>query len=413
MSIESSQDPVADLDKRRIRELEQRLSVSEQELLDARKRINNQDALINMMNQDIRGPLYSIMELASLAKEDKASAEKLDLYLKQASQSGASIHESLTDVIMLHHLAMHELHPVPEEIPLKDPFRKAKKEIGRFLLHNRLVFTLSDRELSDMTISADYALFSTAVQKLVKTAAYYAKRDSKIRLRVGRTPSETGFVSLLFACEFRTSRLPENAFHVLGIPVEELNMNLALDVNAADLNQLLLRALTAALGCREINVDTEDLKHCTLSFLLRFPLLEESRLKKHHFKNALKGKKILVADDDEIHLAIVERLLQEKGVTVTTVCDGAEALHIYRSEHGKFDLILMDVIMPDISGIEVTRQIRESSMIPQADTIPIVAMSVNTTREQYESGLAAGMDAYLPKPVDSDRLYRTIEKYLR
>lgn len=124
------------------------------------------------------------------------------------------------------------------------------------------------------------------------------------------------------------------------------------------------------------------------------------------------GKRILVADDDEINLAVIEKLLQDKGADVVTVRDGGETVDTFWYDRGRFDLILLDIIMPELNGIETAKQIRATSVLPNSKVIPIIAMTVNVFPEKYEQSLSAGMNAYLLKPIDPVLLYQTIAQYL-
>ena len=136
-------------------------------------------------------------------------------------------------------------------------------------------------------------------------------------------------------------------------------------------------------------------------------------MEKHtDWKKVFSGKRILMADDDELNLAIIGNLLREQGAEVHTVRDGREALYTYRAEHGVFDLIIMDIVMPDLSGLEVVRRIRRTHLYPGAKTIPIVALTVNSSEEDREKSLAAGMNAHLVKPVSPDTFFPALEKLL-
>lgn len=120
------------------------------------------------------------------------------------------------------------------------------------------------------------------------------------------------------------------------------------------------------------------------------------------------GKKLLLAEDNELNAEIAEILLMDKGADVTLAKDGKQALEQFEaSQPGAFDAILMDVMMPVMDGLAATRAIRRLNR-PDAKTIPIIAMTANAYREDAEVCIRAGMNAHLAKPLDMGKVLATI-----
>jgi CheY-like chemotaxis protein len=119
--------------------------------------------------------------------------------------------------------------------------------------------------------------------------------------------------------------------------------------------------------------------------------------------------RILVAEDNPVNQAVARRLLQKRGHIVTTVDNGREALAAV--ERGTFDLILMDVQMPEMDGLEATAAIRRREQ-GSGVHLPILAMTAHAMKGDEEQCLAAGMDGYIAKPVHSEELLATIDRYL-
>ena len=120
------------------------------------------------------------------------------------------------------------------------------------------------------------------------------------------------------------------------------------------------------------------------------------------------GRKVLLVDDNEISLDISEKLLVNKGVEVVKARNGKEAVDIFCKEDGMFDLIIMDILMPVMDGLTATRMIRS---MPDAKTIPIIALTVNAFHEHFEESLQAGMNAHLVKPIEPGSLYQTLTRF--
>jgi signal transduction histidine kinase len=124
-----------------------------------------------------------------------------------------------------------------------------------------------------------------------------------------------------------------------------------------------------------------------------------------------KGRHILLAEDVEVNREIVHVLLEPTHIEIDSATNGIEALDMFTKDPGRYDLIFMDVQMPEMDGLEATRRIRALEA-PQAQTVPIVAMTANVFREDIEKCLAAGMNDHVGKPLDFDEVIAKLRLYL-
>ena len=130
-------------------------------------------------------------------------------------------------------------------------------------------------------------------------------------------------------------------------------------------------------------------------------------------KVALKGVKVLMAEDNDLNAEIAMIQLAEYGLQVTRAVDGKEAVQLFEaSARGTFDVILMDIMMPNMNGFEATQAIRSLSR-EDAKAIPIIAMTANAFAEDVEASLKAGMNAHIAKPIDMEAVLRTLGRYLQ
>ena len=119
--------------------------------------------------------------------------------------------------------------------------------------------------------------------------------------------------------------------------------------------------------------------------------------------------RVLIAEDNRINQVVTLRMLEKHGFQVLVAKNGREALEILQWE--TVDLILMDVQMPEMDGLEATRRIRELERKTGAH-VPILAMTANALQGDRDKCLGSGMDGYLTKPVQSNQLYQAIEDVL-
>ena len=166
----------------------------------------------------------------------------------------------------------------------------------------------------------------------------------------------------------------------------------------------------------DIAFQSEQGKGTVFTVHLRFRIndhavpTEKSRAELPH--HSVIGANILLAEDNELNAEIAEFSLEHAGMTVTVAHDGSEALELFEnSAIGEYDLILMDVMMPVLDGIEATRRIRASGRA-DAETVPIFAMTANAFSDDVTDCLAAGMNEHITKPINGDALISKIECYM-
>jgi CheY-like chemotaxis protein len=130
------------------------------------------------------------------------------------------------------------------------------------------------------------------------------------------------------------------------------------------------------------------------------------------FSDDYTGCALLLAEDVEINREIVLALLEPMNLTIDCAENGAAAVRLFSEEPNKYDLIFMDLQMPEMDGLEATRRIRLME-VPRAKDIPIVAMTANVFREDIEQCLEAGMNGHIGKPIDLNDVLDTLGRYLR
>ena len=162
----------------------------------------------------------------------------------------------------------------------------------------------------------------------------------------------------------------------------------------------------------EINLESELHKGSNFSFTLELKYLENVEEVKDSSEKSLdlKGKHILIVEDNELNMEIIHTILDKYEAKIEEAYDGQQALErIRQSKEGEYALILMDIMMPVMNGYEATKMIRSLDR-EDAKVIPIIAMTANAFTEDRLRAKEAGMNEHIAKPFDVKLLVKIIHK---
>ena len=377
-----------------------------------RSKLSQSDMLLQKLNNSVRGPLYSVMELARIALNDNLSPDQTADYLAMIERSGRAMNESIDDIMALRQIYMNEVHIHPLRIYIIDLLNRLKSDLEKSLDNYKTSFNVSDDKMMDTAILVDYTALLQVCRKISKNSGFMSYQK-KIDFIIDKVTEDAGSITLKLSMSFSEFSLTSTLVDGLTMPYKTIQSNIEKGCCTIDSRCLIIRYYLHAMGTDTIDIENESNGSTVVSINLSFPIVSRKDFAKLDLDSIdFTGKRILVADDDNVNLKVIEKLLLEKNAEFVTVRDGKEALHTFRDEHGRFDLILMDIIMPDMSGLDVTRKIRQTKTLPNAKSIPIIAMTVNALDENYYESKAAGMNAHLVKPIEPERLYATIAEYL-
>ena len=251
------------------------------------------------------------------------------------------------------------------------------------------------------------------LMNLVSNAVKYGRPNGRIRAVSQVVPLDAGRVRYTFTCEDNGVGMSEEFQKHLFEPFMQEKEDARTRYQGTGLGLSIVKRLVEAMGGAITFTSRKDVGttfRVSLPFALdRQYLPERTALPPH---SALENVHVLLVEDNELNMEIAEFLLQGQGASVTRAWNGRQALDAFAaSAPGTYDIILMDIMMPVMNGMEAARAIRALER-PDAASIPIVAMSANAFSDDVQQSLDAGMNAHIAKPVEEQTLLRVMETYL-
>ena len=393
-------------------EANERMEQLRHALRDANNQITEKNAFLKLMSQNIRSPLYSIMGLTRIAQDTKDGS--LDTYLHKISMSGTYMTETIDDILDLRRIANHEVVLHPEPIRMNEFLATINGMLQPVVDDRELVFTLNAENLTNLRVKADPHAMQQILTKMVRSAIGYTVKGSRINLNVRELFRSTDKVTLEFSVECLGIVIDQERLKVLFQPYDYLQSIIEEDARSIDIALVILKSYALAMGADTLTAESDEGKGTKLSISLTVPFMEEDSIvsaPRDEVTRDFSGLRVLIVDDNEINLEVGEKLLFNKGCDVVSARNGQDAINCYVQDEGKYDLIIMDIVMPVMDGLEAAKQIRQMD-IPGSGTVPIIAMTADAFKDNFEESFQAGMNAHLVKPISPERLYSVMSDVL-
>ena len=325
------------------------------------------------------------------------------------------MNESIEDILELRRIATEEIRLYPEPVALNRVLSDVLHAVSPIAQGTDLLLTADASGVKTRGFLADKQCLRQILQKLIRCAISYTGDGGCIQLNVQELFCSRNMVTMEFSVESRGVILDKERITSLFRPYNFLRDTLNDEISDVDITLMILKKYLQVMNADSMTAESVEGKGTRLSVTLNFYREEneaEDLSRNQETLPDLSGTRFLVVDDNKISLEIGKRLLLPRGAEVVTAENGKEALDIYRKANGRFDLIFMDVLMPVMDGLEATRAIRSMSNIPGSLEIPIVAMTANAFRKNFEESFRAGMNAHLVKPIEPVNFYSIIAELL-
>ena len=368
------------------------------------------------MSHDIRTPMNAIIGYAELAGKHLSDSDKLNEYIKNIQVCGKKMLSIIDNVLELARIENNKA-VLEESITKADDsldscvimFRNSIKE-----KHQELIV---DKEIQYPYLYMDNAHVSEIILNILSTAIKYTGEGGKICCSLKQKPYEKeGWCLLEISVADNGIGISEDFQQHIFESFSRERTSTASGIEGTGLGMGIVKKLVDLM---KGTIEVESKLGEGSTFTVRIPCLiakqeeiSEKRLIKQEDKKSLAGKRILLAEDNDINAEIAMELLKEEGLILERAENGVICVEkLEKAPEGYYDLILMDVQMPDMDGYDATRKIRRLDD-PEKAKIPIIAMTANTFSKDRKMALSSGMDDYVSKPVDMNLLVPLLEKYL-
>ncbi|MFQ7551068.1 MAG: response regulator [Blautia marasmi] len=280
---------------------------------------------------------------------------------------------------------------------------------------------INGASMPDRILLGDCVKLKQILSNVIMNAIKFTPEGGQITLTAEEKGTNgTGELLYLFECRDNGIGMTKEFMDTMFQPFTRSEEADKLQISGTGLGLSVIKGLVDLMH-GTIDVDSQKGVGSVFRIILPFPeehnTVEDSTLAAEDKQGSadlsamLKGKRVLITEDNELNLEITEQFLEIMGVVSDSAHDGAEAVDIFSSSSpGSFDAILMDIQMPRMNGYEATKAIRS---LPRKDacSVPIIAITANAFKEDMEKALSCGMDDHIAKPVDLNKLQDILIKY--
>lgn len=375
----------------------------------------NIEKYINAMSNEIKTTLTAIISIASLGKENPKDRNNTDNFEKiiVAGDYLKNVVENTMDIV---DFGKGSIEISERFVSCYEVFNSVYDLMQPIAQKKNIKINTEFNFEKSLLVKADKMKTKQIYINLLGNAIKFSEFGSEIQWKIEIEKTQDKTVKITnrvrdFGCGIREDQIDyifesfskENRGNNLDIPGAGLGLPLV--------KKILDRMNASILVQSKENEGSEFIVQSHHE--AQYPSLEELTQKpRANDKFSFEGKRVLLAEDNEINATVATRLLSKKKIEVTWFNNGKLTLDDFlNSDIGYYDAIIMDIHMPIMNGIEATKAIRDSGRA-DSDKIPIIAMTTDVLPEDREKALEAGMNAHLTKPVHPMLMYETLEKCL-
>ncbi len=363
------------------------------------------------MSHELRTPLNGIMGMLQLLGMTGLNAEQAD-YALTGLQSCERLIRLLTDILDLSRVESGKMNIQKEPLELTELLNQLEALFVPAIRQNGISFELEIDPNIPLRLMGDAARLQQVLTNLVGNALKFT-HGGTVRLQASLlSSSRPGQCRVLFSVADSGIGIPDDKLGTLFKPFSQISQGYTRTYQGAGLGLSICKRLVELMD-GNISVESEEGVGTTMHFTTTFdiaPLVQTVAFQSTSPQGRVReGLRVLVVEDDHVSGVTVAMILSKLKTEPLRVEDGRQALAALRRE--RFDLVLMDVQMPVMDGVETTQAIRAGSAGETMKSVPVIALTAYAMSGDRERFLHAGMDDYLAKPVSMVDLERMLQKY--
>jgi len=381
---------------------------------------------LSNMSHEMRTPMNAIIGMTSIAKKAENN-ERKDYALNKVEESSKHLLGIINDVLDMSKIEANKFELTPVEFDLRSLLQKAVSFVRLRMEEKQHRFSMNVENNVPLFYIGDDQRLTQVITNLLSNAAKFTPEDGEIGVKVSMAGEKDGICELCF--EVSDSGIgisPEQQEKIFNI-FEQAESGTTRKYGGTGLGLAISKRIVELMG-GQISIDSDLGKGSRFIFTVKLLRDKNDSFQQSGGENTsgfssaarkgeFAGRKLLLAEDIEINREILVSLLDETGLIIEIAENGREALEKIAADFNSFDLIFMDMQMPEMDGLEATKRIRTfeanmSKMGSPVKRIPIIAMTANVFKDDIENCLAAGMDDHIGKPLDIDTVYEKLRKFL-
>lgn len=375
-------------------------------------------AFLARMSHDIRTPLNGIIGLMEINRNHPDDRELVDENREKARVAADHLLSLINDVLELNKLGDSETVLCEEPFSVREMIQEVKTitEIRAASEGISLTLESSHTEEEYPCVMGSPLHIKQIFINIITNAIKYNHPGGTVHCYLEETILPENQVHYTVRVKDNGIGMSKQFLKHIFSPFAQEAQDARSVYQGTGLGMSIVKNLVDRMG-GTVQVESEEGVGTTVEVSLTLPLAETGQDQEEktstETEKTLEGRRVLVAEDNELNREIATFLLEDEKMIVTEACDGYQAVNMFLNEpEHTFDLILMDIMMPVKSGLQAAREIRRSGKA-DAKTIPIFAMTANAFIEDKQKAKDAGMNEHISKPLDPEILFEKIREYVK
>lgn len=382
------------------------------ELLEKVRRANSaKSEFLSHMSHDLRTPINGIMGMLTIMEKSQNDLEKQRECREKIRVSTEHLLSLVNDVLEVSKLESGRSTIVEEPFDLHDILENCITILFSQAETAGIRLVLEEVELHHSRLIGEPLHLKQILMNIIDNAIKYNHSNGFVYVQAKEIAYNDGISEYLFIVEDTGIGISEDFKKHIFEPFAQENHGARTDYNGVGLGLSIVKKLVDQMK-GTIEVESQVGKGSIFRVIIPIqidakrnaePITEERNI-----HTGISGMHVFLVEDNEVNCEIMEFILEQAGAEVVTAKNGKAAVDIFAaSERGAFDCILMDLMMPVMSGFEAARTIRGMDR-PDAKTVPIIALSANAFEEDIVMAKDAGMNEHMAKPVDMEKLFKVM-----